>query len=106
MRNLLRSASLAGAFALATLAAAETVLVQAGRLLDRPGSAPRGNATLVITDGKVVAIKDGFLDAVAAGTPGARVIDLRQRFVLPGLIDSHVHLDSDLAGVAGQLEDV
>ena len=33
----------------------------------------------------------------------ARLIDLRDRFVLPGLIDSHVHLDSDRAGVEGQL---
>jgi imidazolonepropionase-like amidohydrolase len=32
------------------------------------------------------------------------VIDLRDKFVLPGLIDSHVHLDSDKAGQEGFLE--
>jgi imidazolonepropionase-like amidohydrolase len=31
------------------------------------------------------------------------VVDLRDRFVLPGLIDSHVHLDSDRAGNEGLL---
>ena len=41
------------------------------------------------------------------GAPAdATVIDLRDRFVLPGLIDSHVHLTSDKAGIEGQLEDV
>jgi imidazolonepropionase-like amidohydrolase len=34
---------------------------------------------------------------------GARLIDLRDRFVLPGLIDSHVHLTSDRAGTQGAL---
>lgn len=87
-----------------TAPAAETVLVQAGRLLDQPGKAPRGASTVVIVDGKVSEIRAGFVDAT--GFPGARVVDQRSRFVLPGLIDSHVHLDSDLAGVAGQLEDV
>ena len=41
----------------------------------------------------------GFFEAV-----GAKVIDLRNQFVLPGLIDSHVHLDSDKAGQEGLLE--
>ncbi len=43
-------------------------------------------------------------DGHTAAPAGARVIDLRDRFVLPGLIDSHVHLDSDRAGEAGLVE--
>jgi len=76
-------------------------LVQAGHLLDRPGNAPRGASTVVIRDGKVEAIQDGFVGTDAF--PGATVVDLRDRFVLPGLIDSHVHLTSDRAGQAGLL---
>lgn len=76
-------------------------LVHAGQLLVRPGQAPRGASTLVIRGGKVEAVRDGF---VADGFPDATVIDLRQLFVLPGLIDSHVHLDSDKAGEEGLLE--
>ncbi|OON59678.1 amidohydrolase [Massilia sp. KIM] len=79
-------------------------LVQAGRLLDRPGQAPRGPSTLVIQAGKVQAVLDGFVGAEKYA--GARVLDLRQRFVLPGLIDSHVHLTSDRAGIEGQLAGV
>ncbi len=76
-------------------------LIQAGRLLDRPGQAPRGPSTLVVRDGRIVEIRDGFVDASAF--PGATVIDQRERFVLPGLIDSHVHLVSDRAGQEGLL---
>jgi imidazolonepropionase-like amidohydrolase len=77
------------------------VLVHAGRLLDRPGEKPRGASTVVIRGGKVEAVRDGF---VTDGFVGAAVIDLRNSFVLPGLIDSHVHLDSDKAGQEGLLE--
>lgn len=92
---------MAAAPAMAQAPAGETVLVQAGRLLDRPGQAPRGASTLVIRDGVVVEVRDGFVGVEAM--PGARVIDLRDRFVLPGLIDSHVHLVSDRAGQEGLL---
>jgi imidazolonepropionase-like amidohydrolase len=78
------------------------VLVHAGRLLDRPGQASRGASTVLIRNGKVEAIHDGFQDATRH--PGAQIIDLRDKFVLPGLIDSHVHLDSDRAGQEGLLE--
>jgi len=79
------------------------VVVQAGRLLDRPGQAPRGPSTILIRDGRVEAVRDGLLGPEAFGVQ-ARVIDLGDRFVLPGLIDSHVHLISDSAGQAGLIE--
>ena len=83
-------------------------LVQAGSLLDRPGQAPRGASTILIRDGRIVSVRDGHVGAEAfEGAPReTTVIDLRDRFVLPGLIDSHVHLTSDKAGIEGQLEEV
>ena len=72
-------------------------VVHAGTLLDRPGRPPRRNASIVIRNGRVESVQDGFIEPPA----GARVIDLRDRFVLPGLIDSHVHLTSDRAGNEG-----
>ena len=72
-------------------------VIHAGILLDRPGRPPRRNTSIVVRDGRIERVVDGFIDPPA----GARVIDLRDRFVLPGLIDSHVHLDSDRAGNEG-----
>lgn len=94
------AALLAGAATAQETPAAEgpVTLVHAGRLLDRPGQAPRGPSTLVIRDGRVVEVRDGHADPAAF--PGATVVDQSDRFVLPGLIDSHVHLTSDLGGQA------
>ena len=78
------------------------VVIHAGTLLDRPGKEPRRNATLFVRNGRITAVQDGF----AKPTEGATVIDLRDHFVLPGLIDCHVHLDSDRAGIEGQLASV
>jgi imidazolonepropionase-like amidohydrolase len=43
-------------------------------------------------------VRDGFV-----APAGARIVELRDRTVLPGLIDSHVHLASDRGGEAGLL---
>jgi len=92
----------ATAGAAAQLASDAVVVVHAGRLLDRPGQAPRGASTVLIRNGKVESIRDGFQDV--ASYPGAQVIDLRAKFVLPGLIDAHVHLESDSAGQEALIE--
>jgi len=82
------------------------VLVQAGRVLDRPGRPARGPSTLVIRDGRIAEVRSGFVGPTDAALAGAELIDLRDRYVLPGLVDSHVHLTSDTGGVLSQLEEV
>jgi imidazolonepropionase-like amidohydrolase len=94
--------ALAAAHAAAQPAGDATVLIHAGRLLDRPGHAPRGASTVVIRNGKIEAVRDGHV--TPDRYPGATLIDLRDRFVLPGLIDCHVHLASDRAGQERLLE--
>ncbi len=74
-----------------TAAAAATTCVQAGRLLADPaGGKVETGKTLVVEGGKVARVADGF---VSDGC--ATVVDLKDSFVLPGLIDSHVHLTSE-----------
>jgi len=87
-------------------AAAEDLVIHAGRLLDMPGKAPRGASTVVVRDGRIHAVEDGYKQPADLGLGDARLIDLRERFVLPGLIDSHVHLASDTGGIGGLVEDV
>lgn len=101
--------SLAVALLLATVASAGPAIAQSdpapardafihvGRLLDRPGKPPRGPSTIVVRDGKIAEVLDGFVSPRHAGP----IIDLSDKFVLPGLIDAHVHLDSDRAGQEG-----
>jgi len=65
-----------------------TTFVQAGRVLIDPASGKvESQKTLVIQGGKVVRIADGYVSE-----PGGKVVDLKNGFVLPGLIDSHVHI--------------
>jgi imidazolonepropionase-like amidohydrolase len=67
---------------------ARTQFVQVGQLLADPSNAVvLRNKTIVITGNQVVEIRDGFVGE-------GEIVDLRDRFVLPGLIDSHVHLTS------------
>ena len=84
---------------LGTAAAAEPVYIQAGRLIAIPGNSARGPSTIVVDGGRIVRVENGF----TAPPAGVRLIDLRTRTVLPGLIDSHVHLASDRGGEAGLL---
>lgn len=73
----------------------DLILIQAGRLLAIPGDAPNDDQTIVIKDGRIVEIRDGFVDAdqfELQADETAEVIDLRDRFVLPGLMDAHIHM--------------
>lgn len=76
-------------------AEADFILIQAGRVLTIPGKAPKKDQTIVVTTGKIVEIRDGFIDAEALGLKDeetAEIIDLREHFVLPGLMDAHIHM--------------
>lgn len=102
MRSVIFAAAVGMSVIMPSMATAKTTLIHAGRLIDVPGEAPRGPSTITITDGRIVSVVDGHVELPA----NAEVIDLRDHTVLPGLIDSHVHLTSDAGGLAGQLEAV
>lgn len=75
--------------------AADIAIIHAGKLLATPGAAPRDAQTVVIRDGKIDRIVAGYADAASSGAGDGdkvRVYDLKSSFVLPGLIDSHVHI--------------
>jgi imidazolonepropionase-like amidohydrolase len=78
--------------------AAEVLLLRADRVIVDPREAPRGATTLVVRGDRIDAVLDG-IDARPTLAEGetVREIDLRGRTVLPGLVDSHVHLTSNPA---------
>ncbi|WP_448659285.1 amidohydrolase family protein [Sphingomonas sp. CJ99] len=72
----------------AALAQEAPTFIHAGRVIAEPGKPPLGPTTIVVRAGKVAELRDGHVPADS----GATVIDLRDKTVLPGLIDLHVHL--------------
>ena len=72
----------------APTAPADTVtVIHAGTLLAEPGRPASRNVSVVIRGRTIAEVRPGF-----ASVPGARIVDLRASTVMPGLIDSHVHL--------------
>ena len=69
-----------------------TAVVRAGRLIDPVAGKLRRAQAIRIAGDRVLAVLD---DSPAALAGCARVVDLTAATVLPGLIDSHVHLTSD-----------
>src|SRR3954453_15107243 len=80
---------LAGAAALSVAASAqaETYAVQAGRLIVDAAQPERGNSTVIVENGRIARIDNGF-----TAPAGAIVVDERNRTVMPGMTDVHVHL--------------
>jgi len=76
-------------------AAADITLIHAGELLAVPGQSPSSRQTIVVENNEIVEVVSGF--AIAADFDGdVTVIDLSDKFVLPGLMDMHVHLQGEL----------
>jgi len=75
------------------------VLLRCGSLLAVAGQDAKKNATLVIKNDRVERVVDGLtgpdLSAETKGGASVQEVDLRQKFVLPGLIDCHVHLNGE-----------
>jgi imidazolonepropionase-like amidohydrolase len=95
MYRLIAAVAASIAFAASSWAAESVTLIHAGELLAVPGQAPGRNKTIIIEDGRITDVRNGFVEA-ASIDGGAVVIDLRDKFVLPGLMDMHVHLQFEL----------
>jgi imidazolonepropionase-like amidohydrolase len=77
----------AAALAIAGTASAETYAIQAGRLIVDAAQPERGASTVIVENGRVSRIESGF-----TAPAGATVVDERNKTVMPGMTDVHVHL--------------
>jgi imidazolonepropionase-like amidohydrolase len=82
--------------AFSAIAAAQVTVVRAGRLVDPDSGAVLTEQVIVVDRGKIQAVGKGL-----ATPAGAKVIDLSDKTVLPGLIDCHTHLVDGLVAVYG-----
>ncbi|MDJ0840035.1 MAG: amidohydrolase family protein [Acidobacteriota bacterium] len=67
---------------------AQSTVIHAGHLIDGNSSEIAGKTTITIEDGKITAVESGYKKA----PDGATVIDLKDSWVMPGLMDMHTHL--------------
>jgi len=82
--------ALVGLLATGTVLASDMV-IHAGTLLTVAGEDPLSEQTIVVKDGRIVEVVGGYQDP-DSGASDAVLVDLKDQFVLPGLMDMHVHL--------------
>ncbi len=79
-------------FPLVSLAQEKLTLIHAGWLLPVPGFAPVTEHTVVIAEDRVRDVAAGYLTATDFPQSEVTIVDLKDAYVLPGLMDMHVHL--------------
>ena len=110
-RTLIPALISASALALAASGAAANdhlTIVHAGQLLAVPGEEVQTEKSVLIRNGRVDRVLDGYI--TAADIPATEDVsismhDLSDHFVMPGLIDGHVHILGEL-GPRGKLNHV
>ena len=83
---------------------ATSLAIRNATIIDGNGTPASGPADILILGNRIASVT--FLDPVALRSPNAkrpvadRVIDATGKFVLPGLINAHAHLQDERSGVA------
>jgi imidazolonepropionase-like amidohydrolase len=71
-------------------AASAATIIHAGRLIDGKSDQPREQMTIIVEDGRIAQVAEGYLTP----TESDRLIRLTEHTVMPGLMDMHTHLMS------------
>lgn len=90
MRGAVSAAALVAWVALGSTVQAAT-LIHAGRVIDGVSARASVKQTIVVEQGRIVAVEAGYREAQV----GDQLIDLREATVMPGLMDMHVHITSE-----------
>src|SRR5579859_1034660 len=98
MKKLLLIPTLLWACLLFAQAPSSKTIIYCGRLIDPRSGQVLTEMSVVVTGNSITDVKKGYI--AAAGDD--KTIDLKNRTVMPGLIDSHVHLE-DAFGPNSQL---
>jgi imidazolonepropionase-like amidohydrolase len=74
----------------AQTAFAQKTYIQCGKLIDGTSPAAQTQITIVVEGKTIIDVQKGY----TSGTATDKVINLQNKTVMPGLIDCHVHLES------------
>jgi len=69
---------------------AQSTYIYCGKLIDTNNGKVLKEMTIVVTDTKITAVKKGYIQTVSNQD---KIINLKEKTVLPGLIDLHVHIE-------------
>ena len=71
----------------------EWKIIHAGTLLSDAREEAEFEKSIIVRNNLIVQVRDGYTEpGEVSGTANARVVDLKDHFVMPGLIDSHTHI--------------
>jgi imidazolonepropionase-like amidohydrolase len=79
-----------------TLLLATTIALRGATLIDGTGAPPLPNSLLVVSGGRIASVGTASPEALRALPAGAEVIPVEGRWIVPGLIDAHVHAESEV----------
>ncbi|SFT12264.1 Imidazolonepropionase [Zhouia amylolytica] len=74
-----------------TVVFGQDMLLHCGKMVDTEKGKVYVNKTIVVSGDQIKAIKDGYLDPKS----NEIIVDLKDKTVLPGLVDMHVHLEGE-----------
>ncbi len=74
---------------------ATSLAIQGATLIDGAGNPPRTNSLVVISAGRFVSVGVSTPEALRALPPGTHLVAAAGRWMIPGLIDAHVHAESN-----------
>jgi imidazolonepropionase-like amidohydrolase len=83
---------------------AQNYLIHAGQLLPVAGEKVLNEQSVYVENGKVKEVVSGYAD-ISVYPPGTQLLDLKEHFVMAGLMDMHVHLQGEL-GPLNDTEDL
>ena len=72
--------------------ATQAQVIYAGSMLAGAEQILEKQRTIVIEDAIITRIEKGYVSVIDLALPDAKIIDLKNQFVMPGLIDMHVHV--------------
>ena len=74
---------------------AQDIYIHAGKIYDTDSGKLSSEKTIIISDNKIKSIENGYIEA---SEDDIKIYDLKSKVVLPGLIDFHVHMESQSGG--------